>query len=89
MLCGIIIDQTPQEPDRNLAVIPPTDRIVHMDRYQIYEGDPTPTRPTVPLANWTSVCLRNNSNRPTVEEITGGQLQWNMFSDNNTDNRQG
>ena len=60
-----------------------------MDRVQTYEGDPIPTIPRAPLANWTSVCLGDNSNRPTVDEMTWGQLQWNMFSDNNTDKRQG
>ena len=44
--------------------------------------------PEGPLANWTSVSLGNNPNRPTVDEITWGQLRWNMFSDNTTDNRQ-
>ena len=85
---GLIIDQSSQEPERNLAIVPPTDRMAHTDRVQTYEGDPAPTRPRGPLANWTSVSLGNNPNRPTVDEITQGQLQWNMFSDNNTDNRQ-
>ena len=47
---GCDIAQTPpvqQEPERNLAVVVPTDRI------QTYEGDPAPTRPRKPLANWT------------------------------------
>ena len=59
-----------------------------MDSVQTYEGDPALTG-TEPLANWTSVSLGNHPNRPTVDDITGRQLQWNMFSDNNTDNRQG
>ena len=37
--CQIIIDQTPQEPERNLAIVPPTDRNIHMDRVQTYEAD--------------------------------------------------
>ena len=85
----LIIDQTPQEPDRNLAVVLPTDMIVCIDRVQTYEGDPTSTRPRVPLANWTSVSLWNNLNWPAIDKMTQGQLQWNKFSDNNTDNRQG
>ena len=47
------------------------------------------TRPRKPIANWTSVHLGNNPNRPTVDEGARGKLQWNMFSDNNTDNRSG
>ena len=47
------------------------------------------TTPRAPLANWTSVHFGNNPNRPTVDEVTGGQFQWNMFSDNNTDYRPG
>ena len=72
---GIIINQTPQEPDRNLAVVPTTDRTAHTNRVQTYEGDLTPTRPKAPLANWTSVSLGNNPNRPAVDEITWEQLQ--------------
>ena len=60
-----------------------------MDRVQAYEGYPTLTRLRAPLANWTSVHLGNNPNRPTVDEVTREQLQWNMFSDNNTDYRPG
>ena len=60
-----------------------------MDSVQTYEGNLGPTRPRKPLANWTSVSLGNNPNRPTANDVTRGQLQWNMFSDNNTDNRQG
>ena len=78
-----------QEPERNLAVVAPTDRNVHTDRIQTYEGDPAPIRPRKPLANWTWVSLGNNPNRPTVDEITKNQLQWHIFSDNNTENRPG
>ena len=53
----------------------------------MYEGELAPTRPRNPLANWTSVHLGNNPNRPTVDEIARRQLQLNMFSDNNTDNK--
>ena len=60
-----------------------------MDSVQTYEGDLAPTRPRKPLGNWTSVCLGNNPNRQTVDEVAREQLQWNMFSDNNTDNRPG
>ena len=45
--CRIIIDQIPQEPERNLAIVAPTDEVVHMDSVQTYEADPTPTRPRV------------------------------------------
>ena len=83
---GIFINQTPQESE--IAVAPPmhktvyTDKIEHMDRVQIYEELPAQPRPRQPLANWTSVRLGNNPNRPTVDEITQGQQQWNMFNDN-------
>ena len=90
--CGIDQSQTPpmqQEPDRNLAVVAPMDRIVHTDRFQTYEGDQTPTRPRNSLANWTCVGLGNNPNRPTIDEITRTQLQWNIFDDNSTENRPG
>ena len=63
-----------------------------MNRVQTYEGDPTSPRPRKPLANWTSVSLGNNSNWPTVDEMTWGKFQWNVFNhntNNTTDNRQG
>ena len=43
----------------------------------------TQPRPKKPLANWASVRLGNNSDRPTVDDISHGQLQWNMLNDNN------
>ena len=72
----------------NFAVVPPTDRIIHMDRVQTYEGGPTSPRPRKPLANWISVSLGNQPSRPTVDEMTLGQLQWNMVNDT-TGNKQG
>ena len=86
---GIIIDQTPWEPERNLAIVAPTDKIVHMDSVQIYKEDPAPTRPRVPLANWTSVHLGNNPKRPTVNKITKHWLKWHIFANDNTDYRPG
>ena len=82
--CGIFIHQTPQEPE--IVIVPPTDRIVHTDRIQTYEEMPAPVRPRHLVANWTSITLGNNPNRPTTDKIIWGQPQWNMFND---DNRQG
>ena len=59
-----------------------------MDRVQTYEEIPSTIRPRTPLANWTSVSLGIHSNRPSTDEITWGKLQWNMLSNNNTDNTQ-
>ena len=53
-----------------------------MDRVQIYEELPAQPRPRQQLANWTSVRLGNNPSRPTVDEITQGQQQWNAFNEN-------
>ena len=68
------------EPKKNLADVAPTDRIVHTDRVQTYEGDLAPSRPRKSLATWSWVDVGNNPNRPTVDEITRNQLQWNMFN---------
>ena len=76
-----------QEPERNLAVVAPTDSIVHTDRVQTYEGDLAQSRPRNSLANWTWVDLGNNPNRPRVDEITRKQLQLNIFDDNRTESR--
>ena len=56
---GCDIPQTPpvqQEPERNLVVVAPTDRI------QTYEGL-APARARKPLANWTWVSLDNRWSR--------------------------
>ena len=53
-----------QESERNLAVVPPLNRILHTNRVQTYDEEPTPARPTPALANWSSVNLGNNPNRP-------------------------
>ena len=78
-----------QEPERNLAVVASTDRIVPTDRIQAYERDPAQTRPRKPLQNWTRVSLGNNPSRPTVDEIMREQLQWSIPNGNNTENRPG
>ena len=61
----------------------PTFRQDHTHRVQIYDELPAQPRPRKPLANWTSVRLGNNSERPTVNDISHRQLQWNMLNDNN------
>ena len=58
-----------------------------MDSIQTYEGDSTLTRPRAPLANWTSVHLGSNPQRPTTDEITKCQLQWHIFANDNMDYR--
>ena len=60
-----------------------------MDSVQTYEGHPTLTRPRAPLANWISVHLGNNPQRPTIDEITKHHLQWHIFAKDNTDYRPG
>ena len=71
--CGIFINQTPQQPE--IAVVPPSDKVIHMDSVQTYDELPAQPRSRKPLANWTSVRLENNLDRPTVDDISHGQLQ--------------
>ena len=78
---GIVFNQTPQKQE--IAVVPPTDKIIHMESVQTYDELPAQPRPRKPLGNWTSVRLGNNSDRPTDDDISHGQLQWNMLNDNN------
>ena len=73
--CRLNIDQTSQERETILAVVPPSDKIIHTDRVQTYDEIPAPVRPRHPLANWTSVRLELDFNRPTDQEISEGQLQ--------------
>ena len=77
-----------QEQERSLAVVAPTDKIVHTDRVQTYDEEPAPARPRPPLANWSSINMGNNPNRPTVDVITRNRLQLHIFCDN-TENRPG
>ena len=72
-----------QERETIVAVVPSSDKNIHTDRVQIYDEIPAPVRPRHLLANWTSVRLGDNLNRPTNQEISEGQLQWNMFNDSN------
>ena len=77
--CGCRIinghDTPQQEPEKNLAVVAP------MDRIQTYEGDLAPARARNPLANWMWVSLGKNPNRPTVDEIMRKQKQWQLTND--------
>ena len=77
--CGILFNQTPQKPE--IAVVPPSDKIIHMGSVQTYDDLPAQPRPRKPLAYWTSVRLGNNSERPTLNDISHGQLQWNMLNE--------
>ena len=47
----------------------------------MYEEPPVPVRPRYALANWTSVRLGNDSNRPTLNERETGQLIYNSVID--------
>ena len=62
------------------------DKNTHTDRVQTYDKKPAPVRPRHALANWTSFRLKNDSNRPTVNEETGEQPQMMMIDDSNRHN---
>ena len=80
--CGIHLDQTLPVREPAIAVVPPSpDRIVHNDSIQMYDELPVPIRPRHALANWTSVRLGNNPNRPTVKERETEQLTYNSVID--------
>ena len=63
-------DQTLTEPETNVAVVPPSDKIIYTDRGQTYDEIPAAVRPKHPLANWISVRLEDDPNRPTVDEMS-------------------
>ena len=81
--CRLNINHTSQEGTPNIAVVSP-DKIIHTDRVQTYDEMPAPVIPRHALANWTSVRLGDNPNRPTVNEETGEQSQMMMIADSNT-----
>ena len=64
-------------------MVPPSDKIIDTDCVQTYDKIPALVRPRHPLANWTSVRIGDNLNRPTDQEISEGQLQWNTINDSN------
>ena len=79
---GIQIDQTPPVREPTIAVVPPSpDKIVYNDRVQMYDEPPAQVRPRHALANWTSIRLGNNPNRPNVNERETGQLIYNSVID--------
>ena len=76
--CGIHIDQTASVREPAVAVVSPSpDKTVYNDSVQTYEEPSAAVRPRHALANWTSIRLDNDSNRPTVTEMTTGQLIYN------------
>ena len=91
--CGIHIDQTAPAREPTIAVVPPSpDKIVCNDRVQTYDEPPAAVRPRNALANWTSIGLGNDPNRPTLTEMANAQLIYNTFIDStgpqNGDSRQ-
>ena len=57
------------------------DKIVHTDRVQTYDKMPATVRPRHALANWTSVSLGKDPNRPTIniekgETTTNDDDRW-------------
>ena len=72
--CRIHIDQTAPVREPTIAVVPQSpDKIVYNDRVQTYDEPPAAVRPRHALANWTSVRLGNDPNRPTMTEMATGQ----------------
>ena len=49
----------------------------------MYDELPVPVRPRHPLANWTSIRLGNNPDRPTVNERETEQSTYNSVIDTN------
>ena len=71
MGCGhrLHLNQTPPVREPAVAVVSPSpDRVVCNECVQTYDELPVPVRPRQPLANWISIRLGNNPNRPTVNE---------------------
>ena len=65
--CRLSINHPPHPGVLKVAMVSP-DKIVTKDRMQTYDEMPAPVRLQHALANWTSVRLGNNPNRPTVNE---------------------
>ena len=79
---AIHIDQTPPVREPTVTVVPPSpDKVVYNDSVQMYGELPVPVRPRHALANWTSIRLGNNPNRPTMNEREDGQLIYNSVLD--------
>ena len=82
--CRLHLDQTPPVREPAIAVASSSpDRVVHNDCVKTYDELPVPLRPKHPLANWTSIRLGNNLNRPTMNERETEQLTNNLVIDTN------
>ena len=82
--CGIYLHQTPPVKEPAVAVISPSpDRVVHNEWVQTYDELPVPVGRWHSLANWTSVRLGNNPNRPTMNERETEQLTYYSLIDTN------
>ena len=80
----IILTPIPPVKEPAVAVISPSpDRVVHNECIQMYEELPVPVRWQHSLANWTSIRLGNNPNRPTVNERETEQSTYNSLIDTN------
>ena len=78
------LNQTPPVREPHIAVVSPSpDRVVHNECVQMYDELPAPVRPRHPLANWTSVRLGNNPDRPTMNERETEQSMYNVVIDTN------
>ena len=78
------LDQTPPVREPAIAVVSPSPyRVVHNECVQTYNELPMPVRPRHSLANWISIRLGNNPNRPTVKERETKQLTYNSVIDTN------
>ena len=82
--CRLRLHQTPLVKEPAAAVVSPLpDRVVHNECVQMYDELPVLVRPRHPLANWTSIRLGNNPNRPTVNERGTEQSTHNSVIDTN------
>ena len=74
--------QTPpvlQEPEKNLAIVAPTDRI------QTYKGNLAPSTIRKDLANWSWVRLSNTSTRLTINSNNRQEHRWHRPNNNTGD----
>ena len=69
----------PQEPERNLAIVAPTDRV------QTYEGNLVPSATRRDLANWSWVRLSNTRARLTINSNNRPECRQHRPCDNTGD----
>ena len=88
--CRLYLHQTSPVKEPAVTVVSPSpERVVHNECVQAYDELPSSVRQRHSLANWTSIRLGNNPNRPTMNDReTEPSTYTSLIDTNEQQNRQ-